>query len=108
MVINTLFARIRVAVEVERQRGQGLGQDTHTGVHGCGLHGGVFVDLLAARRRAEEEGVARAGQQVLRLVTGLEQFRENRYVRTDHLLKNEHEKNTCGRQMPDNPEMVLD
>ena len=63
-----LAARGVVLIEMQRQRGDGLGQNPHTGVHRRHLHGAALVDSFARHSIAEQEGIAAAVQRVARLV----------------------------------------
>ena len=73
-MIDRLFlaALAVVAVEVKRQCGDRLGENSHAGIHRRHLHGGAFGDGLSGSAAPEEEPEAAAGCRVLGLVTRLE------------------------------------
>lgn len=48
-----LILRCSVAVKMQRQAGDGLGQNADTGVYRCQLHGGALIDVFTAGRTAE-------------------------------------------------------
>lgn len=68
---DALFAAVSpVSVDMQRQAGDGLGQDTHTGIDCCGLHRSSLVDRLSAGCASEQERPS-AADSVLGLVAGV-------------------------------------
>ena len=63
-----------VLIEMQRQRGNGLGQDSHAGVHRRHLHGAALVDVFARHGIAEQKGIAAAVQSIAGLVPRPEQI----------------------------------
>ena len=80
-----LAARGVVLIEMQRQRGDSLGQDSHTGVHRRHLHGAALVDCLAGSRVSEEKRIAAAVQRVAGLVPRLEQLPEYVHINNSPL-----------------------
>ena len=67
-----LLASVGVSVGVQRQTGDGLCQDSDTGINSGRLQGCTFIDGLAAGGAPEKETIGAARQRVCRLVTSLE------------------------------------
>nr|DAU01012.1 MAG TPA: hypothetical protein [Caudoviricetes sp.] len=63
-----LAARGIVLIEMQRQRGNGLGENPHAGIHRRHLHGAALVDGFARHGIAEQKGIAAAVQSIAGLV----------------------------------------
>ena len=74
-----------VLVEMQRQRGDGLGQNPHAGIHRRHLHGAALVDSFARHGIAEQKGIAAAIQRVAGLVPRLEQLPEYVHINNSPL-----------------------
>ena len=69
-----LAARGVVLIEMQRQRGDGLRQNPHAGVHRRHLHGAALVDGFARHGIAEQKRITAAVQRITGLVPRPEQF----------------------------------
>ena len=74
-----------VLIEMQRQRGDGLGQNPHAGVHRRHLHGAALIDGFARHGIAEQEGIAAAIQRVAGLVPRFEQLSEYVHINNSPL-----------------------
>ena len=77
-VVRRLFlpAVIRIFIEMQRQPCHRLRKYPDAGVHRRHLHGGTFIDTLAAGAAAHEKAIGAAGSPVLRGVPRPEQSAE--------------------------------
>ena len=80
-----LAARGVVLIEMQRQRGDGLRQNPHAGVHRRHLHGAALVDGFARHGIAEQKRITAAVQRIAGLVPRLEQLSEYVHINNSPL-----------------------
>ena len=72
-----LAARGIVLIEMQRQRGNGFGENPHAGVPCRHLHGAALIDGFACHGIAKQEGIAAAVQRIAGLVPRFEQLSDH-------------------------------